>query len=61
MAGELNANMYNPEVDWREEEIAAVLKVVGLEDMSGHILRNGARGDGTGGRGAWSGWGPEGE
>ena len=41
VAGYLNANLEQPEVDWRENEIAAELAVVLLEDMSVHFFLRG--------------------
>ena len=38
VAGDSNANLYQPEGDWREEDIVAALTAVGLEDMLYHFL-----------------------
>ena len=38
MEGELNANLYQPKGHWREDEIAAALTALGLEDISSHFL-----------------------
>ena len=34
----MNANLAEPEGDWREEDIAATMATEGLEDMSAHFL-----------------------
>ena len=38
VSGYLNTNLYQPEVDWREEEIAVSLTAAGLEDTSAHFF-----------------------
>ena len=38
VAGDLNANLVQPEVDQREEEIVAMLMEVVLEDIQSHFL-----------------------
>ena len=38
VAGEFNANLAEPEGDWRGENIVAAMSTEGLEDMSAHLL-----------------------
>ena len=38
VAGDLNINMEDPEVDWREQYITAALTTAGIEDMPAHFL-----------------------